>query len=634
MRRGLQARARRGRRRLRMMSEIPGLLLTLATYAAFLVAGHRLAVWLRLEHAGDRAVLASALLPIALVATTLLLGSTGCLTRWPLVAINAALVAAVLVGTRGAANAVAAQDAATTACTNERDLAIATPLRGMIGACVLIALFGALASASLLETWAWDSLGYHLPIAHDALQVGRLREVPGHVAYINTYPRFADLVTTAHRILLGHERFVELSQWPFLPLFAAVGFRIATRLGLARPSAWAIAASPIALPIVYLQCATSYVDVAYAALLLGGLAYAADRTSRTDDRFATMLLGLALATKPSAPTSIVAGLGALALAGFARRDAGAIRRLVVVGLGAALVGGKVYLENVLRFGNPVWPVALRVGPLQLPGYVSQAWILALGVSPEEQRWSWLRKLATSWFLETRPYVFDMRFGGFGPVFAYAALPLALLGAWRSARVRTLLFTVGAASLAQAGAFTSRYTIALAALVLVVAGATLARFERRRAFALQGAFALALAMSTALGAGGFTDGGPSLASLARMPERTRARRVALDDHGDDWFDIREETKAGEAFGYDLSFGLPSMAMRPDGASRLVFLGDVAPGGPELEALVDRERIRFLAVDRRASRSLSPRFRTLFASSFDDAVILEVGARDEAAISANP
>jgi hypothetical protein len=305
-----------------------------------------------------------------------------------------------------------------------------------------------------------------------------------------------------------------------------------------------------------------------------------------------------------------------------------------IGLGAALVGAKVYVDNVVRFGNPVWPVVLRLGALRLPGHVSQEWILALGVTEEEQRWSWLRKLATSWFLETRPYVFDMRFGGFGPVFAYVALPLAILAAWRTARMRPLLVAVAAASLAQAGAFTSRYTIALAALVLTVAGAAIASATPRTSKVLHGVFAGMLVLSMVRGLDGFTDGGPSLASLAQMTERDRAARVALDDHGADWFDMRHATPAGESFGYDRSFGLPSLAFRPDGRSRLVFLGDTAPDGAELEAIVDRERIRYLAIDRSVARTLSSRFRPYFASSFDGAMILEVGPRPEAAISANP
>lgn len=379
-----------------MVSEIPGLVLAFAAYAFIVAAGHRVAVAMRLEDETDRVVFAATLLPLTLVLATLLLGWAGCLTRGPLVALLSALVALATWSTRGGgalrSDAPEPPRDGSTADGPE----VARWLRTAIVACAAIPLLGALVASALLESWAWDSLGYHLPIAHDVLQVGRLREVPGHLAYIETYPRFADLVTTAHRILLGHERFVELSQWPFLPLFVAVGFRVARRLGLARASAWAIAAAPLALPVVYLQCATSYVDVAYAALLFGGFAYAADRGARVHDAFAAGLLGLALATKPSAPTSLVAGLGALVVVALMNRERGAVQRVFAIGLGAALVGAKVYLDNVIRFGNPVWPVALRLGQLRLPGYVSQEWILALGVTEEEQRWSWIRKLATSW----------------------------------------------------------------------------------------------------------------------------------------------------------------------------------------------------------------------------------------------
>jgi hypothetical protein len=214
------------------------------------------------------------------------------------------------------------------------------------------------------------------------------------------------------------------------------------------------------------------------------------------------------------------------------------------------------------------------------------------------------------------------------------LPLALFAAWRDRRVRWLLVVVGAASLTQSGAFTSRYTIALATLVVVVAGATIAGPLGSSRVVLQGVFGIALALTAARGAGGFTDGGPSLVALTEMSERERAARVGLDEHGADWFAMREAIGPGEAFGYDLSFGLPSLVFRPDGRSRLVFLGSVAPGGTELEAIVDRERIRFLAIDRSRSLSLSSRFRVRFPSTFDGAVIVEVEDRPAPALSVNP
>ncbi len=84
-----------------MSSEIPGLLLAFAIYVALVAAWLRIAVKLSIAHEADRVVFATALLPVTLVAATLLLGWAGCLTRGPLVALLVALVALATWSTRG-----------------------------------------------------------------------------------------------------------------------------------------------------------------------------------------------------------------------------------------------------------------------------------------------------------------------------------------------------------------------------------------------------------------------------------------------------------------------------------------------------------------------------------------------------
>ncbi len=59
-------------------------------------------------------------------------------------------------------------------------------LRGpwaLAAAAGIVAVGLASLAALRLESWGWDALAYHLPPVHDALQTGRVREVPTHVAY-------------------------------------------------------------------------------------------------------------------------------------------------------------------------------------------------------------------------------------------------------------------------------------------------------------------------------------------------------------------------------------------------------------------------------------------------------------------
>lgn len=572
----------------------------------------------------DRVVLATAFGPTAVVVTVQLLGHFSTVSRELLASwLGAVAVALAAISAHGGPPEVRSE------AHGERPGLFTWSIAAIAAA----SLTCSLAAAALLDTWAWDSLGYHLPIAHDLLQTGTLREVPGHLAYIETYPRFADLFTAGFRVLLGSERFVDVSQVPFLPLLVAAAFRHGRALGVSRAQATAFACAPLAMPIVFLQCATSYVDVAYAALLVAGLGYLALGTRRAHDVLASLFLGLALATKPSAPATLSVALVVTGGLRTWRHGPRAALPLFAVGAAIAVLGGKVYLDNALRFGNPVWPIVLHLGPFTLPGYVTQDHILALGLQPWEVRMPWLAKLATSWFLEPSSPVFDMRFGGFGRAFAFGALPLAILGAVRSREVRALLLVVFASCLAQSGAFTSRYTIAVAVVTFVAAPVGIGVLARTRRPFAECALVALLGYSAVQGTRGFSDGGPSLMALAEMGPRERAYAVAPDMHGDDWRDLRDAIRPGEAFAYDKSFGLPSLAFRDDGRSRLVYLGERSPTGDELEAVVDEQRVRFLAVDDRVRSGLGSRFRPRFACAFDACTVYEVERRRPDALAAN-
>jgi len=486
--------------------------------------------------------------------------------------------------------------------------------------CALLALL----ASGLLETWAWDSFGYHLPIVHDVVQTGFIRVVPGRVAFVETYPRFAELFFAGFRVLLGNERFVDVGQFAFVPILCAATFRVARRLGASSSEALACAVAPLALPVVYMQCASNYVDVAYAAMLFAGLSYLVDAATFDEEILAGTFLGLALATKPTAPVALAVGLGVSIGAHVLRRTflRAALASHGRIALLAAAIGGKVYVENLLRYGNPVWPVALRLGPLRLSGTMDPHAVLDQGLSAAQREWGWVARVGYSWFHEPAQYVFDQRFGGFGPVFAYVLLPLLVVAVVRVPQARVLACVVGAAPLAQGGAFIARYTIALPVLGFALAPAALASLPTPLRIAGKRLMGALLMVGAVLGAGGFTDTGPSLAALARMTPRDRAARVSVDARGAEWFDVRTELRPGDAFAFDGSVGLTGLGFRADGQSRLVYLGDAAPRGDALDAAVDTEHVQFLAVHRDRSGALGPRFVRRFACDTDPCVVFEV------------
>ena len=598
------------------------LLVPLIVFVGLARAGWLLAVRASIHAAVDRMVCGAAFPLLAVVVAVQALGHLGVLTQGLLFAVLLGLVGVVLTFASASDARVATEDFGRAkrvlgALSRQPFLCVVV---GVALECALVALL----ASGLLETWAWDSLGYHLPVVHDVVQSGRIRVVPGRVAFVETYPRFAELFFAGFRLLLGHERFVDFGQFAFVPLLCAATFRMARRLGASSSEALASGFAPLALPVVYMQCASNYVDVAYAALLFAGLSYLVDAATSAEEILAGTFLGLALATKPTAPVALAVGLGVSIGAHVLRRTF--LRAALVsharIALLAAVIGGKVYVENLLRYGNPVWPVALRFGPLRLSGTMDPHAVLDQGLSASQREWGWLARVAYSWFHEPAQYVFDQRFGGFGPVFAYALLPLLVVAVVRVPQARVLASVVGAATLAQGGAFIARYTIALPVLGFALAPAALASLPAPLRSAAKNLLGVLLVVGAVLGANGLTDSGPSLAALARMTPRDRAARVSVDARGAEWFDLRTELRSGDAFAFDGSVGLTGLGFRADGLSRLVYLGDEAPRGEALDAAVDTEHVQFLAVHRDHSGALGPRFVRRFACGADPCVVFEV------------
>ena len=132
-------------------------------------------------------------------------------------------------------------------------------------------------STYLLAPWAWDSLGYHLPIVHDALQTGTLRHVPTTVVYVNVYPRLADVFFVAWRLSLGGETWIELGQLPIALGGVLAIATLAERGGVPAPRAVALGSLWLTLPVVMLELAAAYVDIAVGALALLSFALATSR---------------------------------------------------------------------------------------------------------------------------------------------------------------------------------------------------------------------------------------------------------------------------------------------------------------------------------------------------------------------
>lgn len=490
----------------------------------------------------------------------------------------------------------------------------------------LVAVGSAMLAATLLAPWAWDSLGYHLPIVHDALQTGTLRRVPTSVQYVNCYSRLIDVYFVAWRASLSDDTWMELGQLPFaFSGVVAIG-TLAARAGVQPLRAVALGALWLATPVVMLELATAYVDVAVASLALLALTLGSAPASRASLALAGLTIGLLLGSKPSAPPMALAALSVVALLHGRRRP-------LDVALACALalsIGLGKYVENLAVYGNPLWPVELHLGPLHFPGRATMAELAENNLAEPYRSMSLPQRVLASWTAWPDRYLYDMRIGGFGPLFTFALLPAsvsALVLAARSSSLRLRLRPIAlpvlvlfVVTLLTPGAFWARYTLAVVAALLIVATVVLAQV---RGPWLRRAGELALIALSALGIvlawPGFTDGGPSLLEVASMRREERLAAVAVDGQEREWEAARQRVGAGHAFGYDPSFGLPGRLWREDGRGRVAYLDDLTPSLDELLAWTRRERVAVVVLGDPSSalaRAHPEHFRELFASRYRD------------------
>ncbi|MDC0719743.1 hypothetical protein [Nannocystis bainbridge] len=462
----------------------------------------------------------------------------------------------------------------------------------------LLALALASLAALLLESWGWDALAYHLPPVHDALQTGRVREVPTHVAYVQAYPQAVERVFTLWRLLLADETLVDLGQLPFALAGAAGLATLARRAGVSPGRAAALALAWCATPVVMLQLAHAYVDVAHAALAVLAVVFVTGPRDRGRLIGAALALGLLLGSKPSAPLPFALLAATLGL----RRGPG--RAGALAAIAAALVlGGGSYVRGLMLHGNPVWPVALQVGPWTLPGPVNPEMFFAVLTPSGFAELDWPGRLMRSWSTLPGPggYGYDMRLGLHGPLHLLVPLAIVSLALGTARRVRLPIALLAVVTLATPAAFWPRFTLALpgALLVAVAAGSEgWARPVRAGVDAAIGALALA---GIVLAAPGFSPDGPPIWELGRATPLQRAEAATAIGQARGWLEARGRVGTEECFGYDESVEVPGLLWRPDGRGRVAFVPPEVVEGPALAAWLAAERVRVIAVDRRGPRA---------------------------------
>ena len=575
---------------------LPLLLVAATQVLAALVVASR---WL--PEAGDRScrmvatVLVVAVLPIAEVTVLSILQS---LRPAPLACLAIAGAAALVFGLGPTARNCARADmvAAWRALTS----AGALPSQALAFVPALASLIAVFLAAAWLEVWAYDALGYHLPVVYDALDSGGFRHVPSHIPYVNVYPRGGERLFAWVRLLLADDGWIDLAQLPAAFGAVVITATLARRAGASVGLALACASMWLAVPAVALQIPTNYVDVYFACWLLAA-AYLA--TGVLDLRRATLFgvaLALLLSCKAVAlvPAAVCGGVYVWRSVRLGRPA------FALVAAAFAMIGTPAYWRNIFRFGNPVWPVEVVIGPLRFPGTDAVGPMYVQGLKPSIASLPAPLRFVVSLVSEPTRYLYDMRLGGFGPVvqILMVALPVAALLVWWKSR--TCEPTVGLGGPAVVAAATlplpmaqwPRFSLAVPAALLVCAAFFLARLPARARSLLLLGLSLASLIGLVRALPGFTGGeGPHLLSLAGAPFETRMRAASIDAAPAAWHALKASLTPGDAIAYDRSVEVPGVLWRRDGATRVEYLDWTRP--PEdLPAWFKTNRVRAVLLGR--------------------------------------
>lgn len=265
-----------------------------------------------------------------------------------------------------------------------------------------LALPAILLSAALLRrAWldidtAWDSIAYHMPFA--ALRAGILSPSeyqinPAFDSYYTGFPVLPDYLQGWLWRLTSHAAATNLVALLALAALVAFLWRV---WGVPLPDSLL---SLLAIPVVLIDSTSSYIDLfancaLSIVLLLVFLALVFPSRLKVRHLLGA-LAAMAVAANSKTPFVVLATAGVVILGGVMylnRRQLAPLRgefsraprflQIAYVTCMLLLLGLSYcrYFENFRQFGNPLYPVALKVGPIKLPGFLDSG-----GTRPEYLR---------------------------------------------------------------------------------------------------------------------------------------------------------------------------------------------------------------------------------------------------------
>ena len=268
--------------------------------------------------------------------------------------------------------------------------------------------------AALKPEGSIDGLLYHGPQLANLLVKESLFGWESANEYVY-YPGLQMVLLSLWWDALGHAFGEDIIQAPYVALATLALYVASSQTTNYRLTRMWMAALVVASPVAWMQARILYVDVAAAALVVTAVAlsaFAIRAHASVPLLFAALAGGAAFATKPSGLVlgALVIGFGVAA--GLLLRS----RLVLLIPVVAALAAMPFYLRNVIAFANPIFPIGLKRGPLELPGIVDSSQFYSTSASSGVADVSRLYQAARDVWIGVRDgparWLYDPREGGF------------------------------------------------------------------------------------------------------------------------------------------------------------------------------------------------------------------------------
>ncbi|MDD5083587.1 MAG: hypothetical protein PHT88_01440 [Candidatus Moranbacteria bacterium] len=366
--------------------------------------------------------------------------------------------------------------------------------RLLIGLAVIIFPVYFLAGVFFVPS-APDTLSYHIPLAIQPYQDGRIANIDSDLPWTYLYPRGAEVMWYWTLQLTKSDLLFNAVQLFFgFNLLLAI-YVLSKKLGNGIRESLMAAIIFLTMPIFYILTISGYIDMDYGASILAGIAFLAPSPKKFlkyDIFFAALALSLAALIK--VPIIATLFIGIMLFAKMFSKEGGRYifsdstlffkSKFFFLSLAALVLSSSHYIENWITYDNPIYPIGLSVLGTSVFKGIMNPTDFGLGVNTlmgDVKSMSSIQRFYSSWADVFNGLNVDS-FGSTGAVFILAIVFPFIIFLMKTLAERNAyhiaLSAIVSLSFIIPGLFTPRYNLVMTAIGIVGAINIFMYFEKR------------------------------------------------------------------------------------------------------------------------------------------------------------